>query len=117
MRAGGEYGEPVWRDYPSEHLAQLAQLRARLRHVDMRFSRDFELLLQKLALAPTEGRRRHRGEQRLRHVRRECFRLGVDEEILLLDAEAKRTVQISRPTSRRYPSCSLHDPFPPSHMR
>jgi hypothetical protein len=99
MRTGSEYAEPVWHDYASQHMAQLAQLGARLRHVDMRLGSDFELLLQKLALAPTEGRRHHRGEQRLRYARRDCFRLGVDEEVLLLNTEAKRTVQISRPTS------------------
>src|SRR6516225_5168078 len=92
MRAGGEYGEPVWGNYTSQHMAQLPQLGARLRHVDMRLGCDLYLLLQKLALATTEGRRGHRGEQRLRYARRDCFRVGVDEEILLLDTEAKRII-------------------------
>ena len=56
----------------------------------MRLGRDFELLLQELALAPPEGRRFRRGEQRLRDRRGDCFRLRVDEEVFLLDAETKR---------------------------
>ena len=75
-------------------MAQLAQFGARLRHLDMRLSGDFELLLQEFAFAPTTGRRLHRGEQRLRYGRRDCFSFGIDEEVFLLDTEAKRASQI-----------------------
>src|SRR5262245_33592319 len=61
----------------------------------MRLGHDFELLLTELRLAPPEGRGLRRGEQPLRHRRRDCFRLRIDEEVFLLNAEAKRAGQIS----------------------
>jgi hypothetical protein len=60
----------------------------------MRLGRDFELLLQELALAPPARQGLRRGKQRLRHCRRDCFCVHVDEEVFLLNAEAKRAGQI-----------------------
>ena len=68
-------------------LAQEPQLGARVRHVGMRRGRDFDLRLQHLAHHLSAGDGFHLLEESLRHFARDRFGLGVDQKILLLDAE------------------------------
>ena len=56
MRAGGENGEAVLGRDLRDGPAQMAQLRARVRHVHMRRRHHLDLRLQELRRTPAVGR-------------------------------------------------------------
>ena len=89
MRAGGEDRKAMLGRHGRDGLAQVAQFRARVRHVAMRRGDDLDLRLQEFGGNPAVGRRLGGLEQRLRDFGGDALGLRVDQEILLLDAEGE----------------------------
>ena len=93
MGAGGDDRKAMLGSDAGHDAAQRAELRMGRCHVGMRCGCDLDLRLQHFAGdLPAAGalRREARGlEKRRRHGASERLGLGIDEEILLLDAKAE----------------------------